>query len=167
MQNNGWYTRYIKRQTLLTKLLEWAKRYLPAEILAAIAAVAAAAIAYRLTHSPVVTALAASVGDNAGYYGYFVTKEMRRHYLSHADHPPLKRLLATGVKTFRDMLVEFGVAEIIDTFTRPLILYGSLLLIQPYGLAVVVGKIAADLLFYAFTVSGYELRKHWFDGTRK
>ena len=58
------------------------------------------------------------------------------------------------------LLVEFGPAEIADTFAvRPLAMYLGPLLIGHLAAGILAGKIAADIVFYALAIVGYELFK--------
>ena len=60
----------------------------------------------------------------------------------------------------RDVASEFGAAEAVDTlFARPLLMYA---LVAPLGsllAGVVVGKLVADVVFYALAIPAYELRE--------
>jgi hypothetical protein len=58
------------------------------------------------------------------------------------------------------LLVEFGPAEIADTFAvRPLAMYLGPLLIGHLAAGILAGKLAADIVFYALAIVGYELFK--------
>ena len=65
------------------------------------------------------------------------------------------------------LLVEFGPAGLLDTLvTRPFMMaIGTRALGFPWG--VVVGKLAADVLFYLPVIFMYERRKQWRWGQRK
>jgi hypothetical protein len=148
--------------TIWRKTGEWTRRYLPAEIIATITAITGAFVGHRLTGSLAVAAICGTVGENIGYYGYFVCTETARHYRGHSQHPPLRRVLLTAGKTLRDMLVEFGPAEFFDSFFfRPLFMYLGPKFIPIFALGILAGKIAADLIFYTFAITGYEFRKRW------
>ena len=147
---------------LSQKLREWLRRYLPAEVIATVTAIAGAAAAHHLTGSLVAAAVAGTISENIGYYGYFAITETARHYRSHKHHPPLKRIGLTAAKTVRDMLVEFGPAEFLDSFLfRPLFMYLGPQLLPNFALGIFAGKVAADLIFYTFAIIGYEFRKRW------
>ncbi len=144
------------------KLTEWLRRYLPAEIIATVTAITGALAAHSLTESLAAAAVAGTICENIGYYGYFAVLEVTRHYKGHNQHPPLRRIILTAYKTIRDMVVEFGSAEFFDSLVfRPLFMYLGPLLVPNFTLGIFLGKIAADLIFYTFAVAGYEFRKRW------
>jgi len=57
----------------------WVLRYLPLEVLGTITALVAASVAYGLTGSLVVAAIAGTVGENVGYYALVVARTVRGH----------------------------------------------------------------------------------------
>ena len=144
------------------KISEWVRRYLPAEIVATVGALATAFVGHQLSGSLIIAAIAGTVGENVGYYGYFAIKEVSRHFAAHHGHSASRRWFLTGYKTVRDMMIEFGLAETLDSFVfRPLFMYLGPLLLGQFALGIFVGKLAADVVFYTFAVAGYELRKRW------
>jgi hypothetical protein len=62
--------------------------------------------------------------------------------------------------SLRGVVAEFGVAEVTDTvFLRPLLMYAF---VGPLGAlipGVIVGKLAADVVFYGLAIPAYELRE--------
>ena len=144
------------------KIREWLWRYVPAEIVATITALLGATIAHTLTGLLIVAAIGGTIGENIGYYGYFAIKEATRHYRDHSQHGALRRMFLTAVKTVRDMAVEFGPAEALDSLVmRPLCMYLGPQLLPSFELGILAGKIAADIVFYSLAIIGYELRKQW------
>lgn len=151
-------------KTLLKrKLREWLRRYLPAEITGTITALFGATLGHALSGgSLVVAAYAGTIGENIGYYGYFAVKESMRHYRAHAHHATARRIMVSGLKTVRDMMVEFGPAELLDSFiVRPLLMYLGPQLVGHFQVGIFAGKVAADVIFYSLAIIGYEIRKRW------
>ncbi|NQX29734.1 hypothetical protein HQQ81_20495 [Microbacteriaceae bacterium VKM Ac-2854] len=136
----------------------WLVRYLPPEILGTTAALLSAAAAYAAVggggpSALLAAAVAGTLGENLGYYALVVARGFRLHRrTAGAAH--------AAVLTLRGVLLEFGPAEIVDSLAvRPLLFgLGPLLLVEPW-LGWLVGKLAADVVFYAVTITSYELGK--------
>ena len=65
-------------------------------------------------------------------------------------------------KNARDLMIEFGPGEIIDTvFARPAAMVLFPLLIPNYAFAILIASIVADLAFYTPTILAYELKKKY------
>jgi hypothetical protein len=125
---------------------EWLWRYGPAEA-AATAGAVAAAIAVGPWALAAVIAYAGTIGEGLGFYAVILVRELRRC-------PGPRR------RTIAGLLVEFGPAEIADTVAvRPLAMYLGPLLVGHLAGGVLAGKLAADLVFYALAIAGYELAK--------
>jgi len=134
------------------KVRAWFGRYGPAEV-GAIAGVLLAALTVAPFGVSVATAFAGSLGDGVGFYTVLFVRDLRRR-----PGPPRGR--AVGA-TMRDLLVEFGPAEVLDTLlVRPLAMYLAARAIGQATAGVVAGKIAADVVFYSLAILAYELRKH-------
>jgi hypothetical protein len=129
----------------------WLRRYLPAEIVGTSAALAGAAFAARGGTGDAV--VAASWAEAIAFYVFVTGRELWR-----ARGPRLRS--GAIVAAVRDVVAEFGVAELADTiFLRPLLMYAF---VQPLGgliPGVIVGKLVADLLFYGLAIPAYELRE--------
>lgn len=145
------------------KAREWRRRYLLAEIVGTLAAVAAAVTAHALTGSLAPAALAGSVAETVGYYGVILRRTIPRLYRETTGAG--RRLLRTGRGLLAEMS-DFVAAELADTFLiRPGLIYlaagwtgsGSAGAGLPAGL--LIGKLLADLGFYAVVIPSYELRK--------
>jgi hypothetical protein len=131
------------------RALEWLARYGPAELGATVGALAAATLADPA--GPAATAYAGAIGDGVGFYLILFVRDLRRQRYAGRSR---------GVaRTLRDLVMEFGPAELLDTFlVRPLAMY----LAQRWlgtAAGVIVGKIAADAVFYALAIIAYELRQ--------
>ncbi len=121
---------------------EWLRRYAPAEAAATAGATVAALAAHRLG-VPTATAFAAAIGENLAFYAVILLRDLYRG--------PRRNAL-------RRLLIEFGPAEVLDTFAvRPLAMYLATVLVGPLLLAVVLGKVVADVVFYGLAIVGYEL----------
>jgi hypothetical protein len=141
-------------------LREWGRRYLLAEIAGTIAALAAALTVHTLTGSLASAALAGSAAESIAYYGVILGRMLPALHARHAGTRGVRRLLRTG----RDVVAEvsdFVAAELADTLlVRP----GLIFLAAGWaGSGVVwgllIGKLLADVGFYAVVIPSYELRK--------
>ncbi len=142
------------------RLREWGRRYLLAEIVGTLTALTAALTVHALTGALAPAAVAGSVAESVAYYGVILRRVVPRLYGANAGAGPVRRLLRTG----RGLLAEvsdFVAAELADTFlVRPGLIYlaagwaGS-------GVAggLLIGKLLADVGFYAVVIPSYELRK--------
>lgn len=144
------------------KIIGWIKRYLPGEIAGTMTALISAVIAYNLSHSYITAGIAGTVGENVGYYGYFISREASSQYKKHKHHPPLRRTALIASSTTRQLLIEFGLAEALDSlFVRPYFMTVAPQYIAPYWVGTLIGKIAADGIFYSLAIIGreYEMRQ--------
>ncbi len=144
------------------KLLEWFKRYLPAEVIGTATALLGAFGVHHLTGSLGASAIAGSIAETIGFYSYFAVRDGAKYYAHHKAHPRLRRIFLTAFHTIRDMIIEFGPAEAVDSlFIRPFFMYVGPQLLHNFGTGLLAGKIAADLIFYLFAACGYEFKKYW------
>jgi hypothetical protein len=153
----------VQLATVTSKTKEWVRRYLPAEVIATVTALLSAGGMYSATDSYPLAAIAGTIGENVGYYGYFVVIEWIRHHKNHRHHGVVRRTILVFSKTVRDMLIEFGPAELLDSLlVRPFCMFVAPQIIGgPYVLGIFVGKVAADLVFYSIAIVGYEAKKRW------
>jgi hypothetical protein len=147
----------------LTKAREWRRRYLLAEIVGTLAAVAAAVTVHALTGSLATAALAGSVAETVGYYAVILRRTIPRLYGETTGAG--RRLLRTGRGLLAEMS-DFVMAELADTFLiRPGLIYlaagwvGSASAGAGVPASLLIGKLIADLGFYAVVIPSYELRK--------
>jgi hypothetical protein len=141
-------------------LRDWGRRYLLAEVVGTLAALAVALLVHATTGSLATAALAASVAESVAYYAIVLRRLLPALWLRHEGQPPARRLLHTA----RGSVVEcsdFLAAELLDTLLlRPLLIWlaagwaGSHI-----GWGLLIGKLLADLGFYAVVIPTYELRK--------
>jgi len=143
-------------------LREWAERYLPAEIAGTIAALAAAWTVRAASGSLVSAAVAATLGESLGYYGCMAVRVAFRYDACHRHHRAPGRHWLTGTRTVRDLLIEFGPAELVDgLLVRPSSMYLATSLLGDFTAGIVAGKLAADVIFYGLAVTAYELKKRY------
>ena len=137
--------------------MEWLRRYGPAELLAVLTAIAGYAV-MRATGSEAAAAYGAAIGDNVGYYGVLLVREVRAD--ARAPRARDARYGPAGLaRTGRALALEFGPAEALDaTVVRPAL---TALAVATAGLAggVILAKLAADLVFYVPVIATYELRR--------
>jgi len=141
------------------KIKKWLKRYIPAEIFATFGALIGAGLVYYITGNGIVSAYAGTIGENIGFYGYMISKEISDSKIHHKNNNR-KYSLTSFLKNIRNLILEFGFAEILDSLViRPAAMYAFPILLGNFPLGIFVGKIAADATFYAPTIIAYELRK--------
>jgi hypothetical protein len=143
--------------SLRQRIRTWVRRYGPSEILGTVAAVATAVSVRRVTGSTVAGAYAGSLVETIVFYGImFLRESLREAHLAGARGRPYGS--ANLLVVLRDMLLEFGVAEAIDTFAlRPLCMGLGMRWLGPVRGAL-AGKIAADAGFYGPVLAVYEWR---------
>jgi hypothetical protein len=134
-----------------SKARSWLHRYLPPEIVGTTAALAAAALAAGAGAETAV--LAAAWAEAVAFYAFVITREFRRTRLG-------RRTTRALAKAVRDVIAEFGVAELADTIlVRPFLMYEFADLLGGLIPGVIAGKLAADVVFYGLAVPAYELRE--------
>ncbi len=134
---------------------EWLRRYLPAEVAGTLAALVGGLLA-GVGH-PALAALGGTWGENAGYYGTILARDLR------ARRDREGRLTPGGaLRTARNLALEFGGAELLDSFlVRPAAMYALIAATGNLPLGLLLGKLAADLVFYLAAIVAYELRKRY------
>jgi hypothetical protein len=133
----------------------WLWRYLPAELGATVAALVGAVVAADGTDSPALIALAAAWTETVAYYTVMLGREIVTDRRLTATYG-VRQLLRTG----RNLGIEFGVAEVLDTLlVRPAVLLLALEVMPDLAVAVVMGKLVADALFYVTAITMYEFRR--------
>ena len=133
------------------RVREWLRRYAPAEVAATLGALLAAGGAGWFGVAAA-TAYAGSIGEAIAFYTVVFVRDQRRS----------NRRSGRGSRwrTLRGLLMEFGPAELVDTFAvRPLAMYLATVLIGHVATGVLVGKVAADVVFYTLAIIGYEIRR--------
>jgi hypothetical protein len=143
------------------RVAQWVARYLPLEVLGTIAAVAGSWAAYEASGSIVVAAIAGTIAEGVGYYALVVVRGIRGH-LGSLRVTRIRRRSGRGAfaiaLTLRGMAAEFGPAEVLDTFVvRPALLIAAAAWLGPNPTAWLVGKLAADVVFYLIAIASFEL----------
>ena len=132
------------------RVREWVNRYAPAEVGALVGAVLGAAGASPLD-LPAATAYAGAFGEAVGFWGVLLVRGLRRRRRCGQARRSMPRTMGA-------LLLEFGPAELLDSLAvRPLAMYVGPLIVGNLVAGIVVGKIAADVVFYALAIVGYEL----------
>ncbi len=139
------------------KLKEWFLRYFPAEIFAIIGVFIGGTIANFLFHNPVVTALLGTLGENIGFYGKILYKDIQLR-----KKKDEKITLLGLFKVLRNTIFEFGIAEYLDLIIRPSVMYYFSTVLGNVTLGLLIGKFVADITFYSPAILFYELRKRIF-----
>jgi hypothetical protein len=142
-----------------TKIREWLRRYIPAEIIGTITAVGAAGVSQMIWGNPVLSAYAGSFGEELGFYSTMLIQNMatvrQKNRAESKNHS-----FADFSQVSRGMMLEFGPAGIIDgLLLRPLFMYIFPLLMNNFALGIFVGKIAGDIAFYSLVILSYETKK--------
>jgi len=134
------------------RLRIWLRRYLPAEAAGTAASLSAAGVAAATGGGAGSAVVAAAWAESAGFYSFVILRELRR--AGGGRWRP--RTLAEAL---RAVVAEFGVAEVVDTvLVRPVLMYAFVVSLGGLVPGVIVGKLAADVVFYALAASAYELR---------
>jgi hypothetical protein len=133
-------------------ILFWVRRYLPAELIGTAVLLVAGLGVMVWTDHPFAVAAAAVVGENIGFYGVLATVvllEQRR-----LGRTGFRVVAATAVL----LIAEFGGAEVLDTLLiRPAAISFAVWLIPDPVWALLIGKVAADLVFYALAAVAFVL----------
>lgn len=145
-----------------TKIKEWLWRYGPAEVISLAATLFASWAALSVTGSKTWTALAGTWGGNIGYFGTILLTDiiLTRNRLVSEGKRFTKR---TILKILRALFIEFGIAEVLDSFfIRPALLYWMPVWLQHMTWGLIAGKFMADITFYIPAVISYELSRRKF-----
>ncbi|MBO0358850.1 hypothetical protein J0X19_12910 [Hymenobacter sp. BT186] len=141
------------------KIREWLRRYLPAELLSVVATLAGAWVGLQSTHSPLSAALAGTWAGNVAYFGWLLAQDVQlARRQCRAQHQPYTR--RTFGRNVRALVVEFGLAEVLDSFLiRPALLYYLPRWLGNFTGGVLAAKFLADVTFYIPAIVSYELSK--------
>lgn len=143
-----------------SKVREWLRRYGPAELLSLLATLGAAALAARAGGSRVAVALAATWAGNVAYFGWLLRQDVA-HTRRALRGQGRQYSLATFGRNVRALVVEFGVAEALDSLLiRPALMYWLPRWLHSVPQGVLAAKFAADITFYVPAIISYELSKN-------
>lgn len=141
------------------RIREWLWRYLPAEAVSIAGTLLPALILASSDASRVSIALAGTWGGNIGYFGTILLRDVlkaRRGLRISGHHYTARHLL----RNLRDLLIEFGLAEILDSFfIRPALMYWLPLKTGSFTWGLIAAKFLADLTFYLPAIFFYEWNK--------
>ncbi len=141
------------------KLKKWFKRYIYAEIVGTIFALFFSLTTYSLTKNDILAAIAGAWSETIGFYGVIVIREIRSSKKEHGDKNK-RYTLFSFIKNIRDLALEFGLAETLDTYIiRPFMMYIFPIILGERVIGILVGKLAADVFFYAPAIITYELQQ--------
>jgi hypothetical protein len=133
------------------------RRYLPCELAGTACEFGGAAIAYSMTGSLAVAAVAATIGASTGYYAAAYVAAVRTAYRDHPGLPRRPRALTANGLALRSVAIEFGPAEVIDSLLiRPLAFYFGPILFGGTVAGWIFAKVVADLGFYVLAIFSYE-----------
>jgi hypothetical protein len=141
------------------RLKEWLWRYGPAELVSLPATLLPALLVQNGTGDAIAAALAGTWGGNIGYFGTILLRDVwlsRRRYIREK-----RRYGLWGFgRNVRALLIEFGVAELLDSLlVRPALMYYLPKALDNFSWGIIAAKFAADLSFYLPAILFYELSK--------
>lgn len=137
------------------KILEWIKRYGPAEICGLIGALIGGIFCQWIFRNSVISALGGTWGENIGYYGAIIIRDLDYQRKLHGIIE-----LTSILKIIRNNIIEFGPAEYLDSFLiRPFMMFIFPKFTNNMMMGLILGKLAADMIFYIPTIISYEIRK--------
>lgn len=154
-----WLARVLATSDKWAKLREWLRRYGLAECGGIAGAVVGSYLVRHTTGNAVAAAYGGAWGETLGYACTVLARDfISESRLVRSERRRLR--LADLGRVVTGLLAEFGPAGALDTFvTRPAAMaLGTRSLGLPLG--VVVGKLAADVLFYVPVIIVYEHRQH-------
>jgi hypothetical protein len=141
------------------KIIEWIKRYGWAEVISMALTILSSWLTYKFTKNNITTALVATWIGNLGYFGTILFQDILLAIIQ-LRNIGKKYSIETFYKNIRALFVEFGIAEIFDSFlVRPALLYYFPILLGNRTLGVIIAKFAADITFYVPAIISYELSK--------
>ncbi len=139
----------------LRKLREWCSRYLPAEVVGSVLAVAGGFFAFHLTGNRGIAAISGTVAETIGFYLIIGSLDWRRMRSRSSIGP-----IAAMMRVLGGMVAEFGPGEIIDsTLTRPVAMYIGPFITGGIATGSLLGKLMADVVFYAVVIVSYEISR--------
>ncbi|HSX29548.1 MAG TPA: hypothetical protein VLE73_03235 [Candidatus Saccharimonadales bacterium] len=143
---------------------KWITRYGLAELAGTITALIGFWSIHAATGSLTSAAIAGTAGENIGYYGVMVCREVLAYWRAHHMHVRVTRLWLTAVRSARSLGIEFGPAELIDSLAvRPSLFYIFPLIMPNHVVAaVLIAKLLGDAVFYTIAIVGYKVHKKLF-----
>lgn len=140
------------------KIIEWLDRYFIPTIISIVSSISLAMFLQALFNNRVVTALGGTWGDNLGFYGLILFKDIKERKAKDE-----KVTIVGLLKVVRNAVAEFGVGEYLDSFViRPFLMYMAPQYISNKAVAIIIAKLLADVTFFLPTIIMYEVRKRVF-----
>lgn len=140
------------------KVKEWFFRYAPGELCGIIGAQIFSFLGIFFSWNRWVAAFTGTFWDSFWLYAFMTIREViydRRKWK--------KYWIMWILKTLRNLIAEFGVAEVVDVFIiRPFCMYLFPLLIPNFQVGIFVGWMVANITFYGMAIMWYEIRKIFF-----
>lgn len=141
------------------KIIEWIRRYFPAEILSTITAICVALSTNYFSNNLILIAIFSSWSETIVFYAFIISRDIFSSKRQHTAQNKKYTLFSFG-KNIRNIVIEFGIAEALDTlFVRPFFMYFFARLSGLLVLGIVMGKLTSDIIFYIPTIIAYELRR--------
>lgn len=141
------------------RVKEWLWRYGPAELVSILTTLIPAILTKYYTGNLLASAMAGTWGGNIGYFGTILIRDVwitRRVLVTNGASYTSRIFL----KNMRALLIEFGVAEILDSFlVRPALMYYMPKWIGSFSAGIIAAKFLADLTFYFPAIIFYEWSK--------
>jgi hypothetical protein len=140
------------------KCKEWIRRYAGAEIAGTLGALLGVGLVeyFFASDGLILTAYIATIGENAGFYGWMLRKEHQALSDEHRNASIFYRTSRIG----RSLFMEFGIAELLDSgLIRPASMYLAMQFFGDPLQGAIVGKFLADVLFYIPAILCFEIRK--------
>lgn len=134
-----------RQRVLWCRVIGWLRRYLLAELLGTLCALLGASLAFALTDNPTASAVVGGWAENLGFYGRMLACDLHR-----------TTTLRGGMRILRDLALEFGPAEAVDSLLRPALMCMAVAFLPDLHAGVFVGKVAADLVFYGLAIVARE-----------
>jgi hypothetical protein len=144
------------------KIRDWLRRYGLAEVSSLILTVVSSWLTYEYSKNNLTTAFVATWVGNIGYFGTILIQDILLA-ISQLQKNGKKYSFGTFYKNLKALLVEFGIAELFDSFfLRPTLMYYLPLWVDNLALGVTMAKFLADITFYIPAIVSYELsKKKW------
>lgn len=151
------FIRFMKQ-----KISEWLRRYGLAEVISLTLTVVSSWLTYEYSKNNLTTALVATWVGNIGYFSTILIQDVLVA-IKQLREVGKKYSVDTFYKNVRALLVEFGIAEVLDSlFIRPMLLYFFPVWMGNRTLGTVIAKFMADITFYIPAIISYELSKKKF-----
>jgi len=123
-----------------------------------ISSISLAMILQAIFNNRIVTALGGTWGDNLGFYGLILFKDIKERRAKDE-----KVTIIGLLKVIRNAIAEFGVGEYLDSFViRPFLMYMAPQYLNNKAIAITIAKLLTDVTFFLPTIIMYEVRKRVF-----